>query len=85
MEKKVEIKKLTQSDKLGSKNVDDKNTEKGKPKSEAAISGQVAAYTLLFLFIFVALLVWISGWIMKLGHTNECHKLQIQKFGQILL
>ena len=61
MEKKVEIKKLSQADKLGPKNVDDKNTEKGKPKSEAAISGQVAAYTLLFLFIFVALLVWISG------------------------
>ena len=61
MEKKVEIKKLTQSDELDSKNVDDKTTEKGKPKSEAAISGQVAAYTLLFLFVFVGLLVWISG------------------------
>ena len=85
MEKKVEIKKLTQSDELDSKNVDDKTTEKGKPKSEAAISGQVAAYTLLFLFIFVALLVWISGWIMKLGHANEYYKSQIRKVGQFLL
>jgi hypothetical protein len=32
-----------------------------KKKSEAAISGQVATYTLLFLFVFVGFLVWISG------------------------
>lgn len=32
-----------------------------KYKSDAAISGQIATYTLLFLFAFVAFLIWISG------------------------
>ena len=39
----------------------EKPAPKRKQKSEAAISGQIATYTLLFLFVFVGFLVWISG------------------------
>ena len=39
----------------------EKLAPKRKQKSEAAISGQIATYTLLFLFVFVGFLVWISG------------------------
>ena len=55
------MKKTSQSEDLAAENVDKRNTKKRKPKSEAAVSGQVAVYTLLFLFVFVGLLVWISG------------------------
>ena len=61
MKKKIHTKTTSQSEDPAVENVGDKNTKKRKQKSEAAISGQVAAYTLLFLFVFVGLLVWISG------------------------
>ena len=69
MENKVELNEPGKSEDLDVENVDYKNTKKKKPKSEAAISGQVAAYTLLFLFAFVGLLVWLSGWFIKMCHT----------------
>ena len=61
MENKAEI-KLTAE--YGEETVDhfiEKPVPKRKQKSEAAISGQIATYTLLFLFVFVGFLVWISG------------------------
>jgi len=61
MENEVEMKKTSQSGDFAAENVDNKSVVNRKPKSEAAISGQVATYTLLFLFVFVGILVWISG------------------------
>ncbi len=61
MEKKVEMKKMSQSESSAGESGFEKSVTDRKPKSDAAISGQIAAYTLLFLFVFVGFLVWISG------------------------
>jgi hypothetical protein len=50
-----------QSDSDEREKAEEKAAPVRKQKTETAISGQIATYTLLFLFSFVAFLVWISG------------------------
>ena len=61
MKNKVEIKYITDCGEETEDHSIEKPAPKRKQKSEAAISGQIATYTLLFLFVFVGFLVWISG------------------------
>ena len=61
MENKAEIKLTPEYVEEAVDPTIEKPAPKRKQKSEAAISGQIATYTLLFLFVFVGFLVWISG------------------------
>ena len=61
MDHNSEIEQQSSSDDEAAGHTVEKHVPKRKQKSEAAISGQVATYTLLFLFLFVGFLVWISG------------------------
>ena len=61
MDHNSEIEQQSLSDEEAVDHTVEKHVPKRKQKSEAAISGQVATYTLLFLFLFVGFLVLISG------------------------